>query len=147
MITSGRLRTTDSDPATGDASVSPKSRPHHAFALPVMGTAVLSTLIGPACWPASTGLLSALGLGVIDDTPYMLPLTPGFLLVPLASLRYGAKTRRSYSPLLLGLLAAVMMITGKFLFASDWTLYGGLALLLGASRWSAWPPRSRACPV
>jgi hypothetical protein len=55
MITSGRLRTTDDDPATGDVSASPKSCPHHAFALPVMATAVLSTRIGPACWPDSSG--------------------------------------------------------------------------------------------
>jgi hypothetical protein len=148
MITLGRLSTKDSNPTTGDASASPKSRPHHAFvALPVVGTAVLPKLVCPFCWPAYTGLLSSLGLGFINYTPYLLPLTLAFLLVAIVSLRYGAKIRRGYSPLLLGLLAASMIITGKFLFASHWTLYGGLALLLGASLWNAWPPRGRVCPV
>jgi mercuric ion transport protein len=148
MITLGRFSTKDSHPTTGDASTSPKSRPHHAFvALPVVGTAVLPKLVCPFCWPAYTGLLSFLGLGFINYTPYLLPLTLAFLLVAIVSLGYGAKIHRGYAPLLLGVLAAGMIITGKFLFASDWTLYGGLALLLGASLWNAWPPRRRACPV
>jgi mercuric ion transport protein len=148
MSTLGRVCTQDSHPTTGDASASPKSRPYHAFvALPVVGTAVLPKLVCPFCWPAYTGRLSSLGLGFINYTPYFLPLTLAFLLVAIVSLRSGAKIRRGYSPLLLGLRAAGRILTGKFLFASHWTLYGGLALLLGASLRNAWPPRGRGCPV
>jgi hypothetical protein len=140
MIASWRLKTNDSGAS--------KSHPRQALvALPVVGTAVLPKLFYPFCWPAYTGLLGSLGLGFINYTPYLLPLTLGFLIVALVSLGYGAKSRCGYVPLLLGLLAAVMMLTGNFFFASDWTLYGGLALLLGASLWNAWPLRSRAYPV
>jgi mercuric ion transport protein len=126
-----------------------KSHPREALvALPVVGTAVLPKIVCPFCWPAYTGLLSSLGLGFIDYTPYLFPLTVGFLVVAVATLGYGAKTHRG--SLLLGLLGAVMIIMGKFLLASDWTLYGGLALLFGASLWNAWPARradSCTCPV
>jgi mercuric ion transport protein len=114
-----------------------------------MGTAILPKSVCPACWPAYTGLLSSLGLGFINDTPYLLPVTAGFLMV-VASLGYGAKARPGYTPPLLGLLAAVMMITGKCIVVSDWTVSGGLALLLKASLWNAGPRQSadsRACPV
>ena len=106
-----------------------------------MGTALLPKLTCPACWPAYAGLLSALGLGFIDYTPYLLPLTLSFLVMTIFSLGYRARKRRGYRPLITGVVATVVVLIGKFVFASDWVMYGGLALLLGASIWNSWPQR------
>jgi mercuric ion transport protein len=82
-------------------------------------------------------LLSALGVGFIDYTPYLLPLTLAFLGVTLAILAW--RPRRGYAPLVLGLFAAAVMLIGKFFFDSDIATYAGVALLVGASIWNALP--------
>ncbi len=52
--------------------------------LPAVGVAFLPKLACPACWPAYAGLLSSLGIGFFDYTPYLLPLTAVFVLVAIA---------------------------------------------------------------
>jgi mercuric ion transport protein len=113
-------------------------------ALPAIGLALLPKLTCAACWPAYAALLSALGLGFIDYTTYFLPLTATFLAVTLVLLGFRAKTRRGYGPLLLGVAASAIVLVGKFAFDSDAALYSGVALLIGASIWNAWPLRSAA---
>jgi hypothetical protein len=112
--------------------------------------ALLPKLTCPACWPAYAGLLSSLGIGFVNYTPYLLPLAALFLIVAVVSLGYRAKNRRGYAPLMLGSGAAVIVIVGKFVLASDLAMYGGIALLMSASLWNAWPPRatkSGSCPA
>ncbi len=117
--------------------------------LPAIGTAVMPKLVCPACWPAYTGLLSALGLGFINYSPWLLPLTLVFLAVVLATLGWRAPTRRGYAPLTLGVLAAAIVLIGKFHFDSDTATYSGIALLVGASLWNSWPRRNptASCPA
>lgn len=115
---------------------------------PAIGLALLPKLTCAACWPAYTGLLSALGLGFMDYTPYLLPLIALFMTLTLASLLYRARERRGYGPAALGLAAAVGVLVGKFMYASDVALYSGVALLVGASLWRAWPKLSGSpCPA
>lgn len=109
--------------------------------LPGVGLALVPKLRCPACWPVYSGLLSSLGLGFINYTPYLLPLTLLFLALAVASLGYRATSRQDYKPFMLGMLAAVVVITGKFLFAEDLAMYGGIVLLMGASLWNSWPKR------
>jgi DNA-binding transcriptional MerR regulator len=111
----------------------------NAAMLPAFGAAFLPKLVCPACWPAYTGLLSALGIGFFDYTPYLLPLTAVFLLIAIAGLTYRAQRRRGYKPLLVGLTAAGILLIGKFYFDSDGAMYVGLALLVAASLWNTWP--------
>lgn len=114
--------------------------------LPAIGTALMPKLVCPVCWPAYTGILSALGLGFINYSPLLLPLTAIFLLVVLASLAWRAKSRRGYAPLTLGILASAVVLTGKFYFDSDTATYAGIALLVGASLWNSWPRRNPTAP-
>lgn len=117
--------------------------------LPVIGTALLPKLTCPACWPAYGGILSALGLGFVNYTPYLLPLMIAFVSITLFSLGFRASKRRGYGPLVLGCLASVVLVVGKFGFNSDSLLYGGLAFLISASIWNSWPrkaPKSQPCP-
>ncbi len=118
--------------------------------VPAVGVAFLPKLFCPACWPAYAGLLSSLGIGFFDYTPYLFPLTTVFLLIAVSALAYRAPQRRGYKPLFLGLLAAVILIPGKFYFDSDVTMYAGLALLVLASLWNTWPkPKTEgaSCPA
>ncbi|MBI3570962.1 MAG: hypothetical protein HY082_07660 [Gammaproteobacteria bacterium] len=117
--------------------------------LPAIGTAVMPKLVCPACWPAYAGLLSALGLGFINYSPLLLPLTAVFLMVVLATLAWRANARRGYTPFALGFVAALIVLIGKFQFDSDAATYAGIALLVGASLWNSWPRRNptAACPA
>jgi hypothetical protein len=95
-------------------------------------------------------LLSALGLGFVNYTPSLFPLTTVFLALAIALLGYRAKDRQTHIPFILGFLAAILVIVGKFVFVSNLTLYGGTALLVGASLWNSWPQRGikgNSCPA
>ncbi|WP_224962848.1 MerC family mercury resistance protein [Geomonas subterranea] len=113
-----------------------------AATLPGIGVALLPKLACPACWPAYAGVLSSLGIGFVNYSPYLLSLTVLFLFLALGSLGFRARRRRGYGPLALGAVAAIIVIAGKFIFSHDGAMYGGVILLMGASLWNSWP-RSR----
>lgn len=136
------LRRIDSALRAVPQSVSRQSRRNAFAALPAVGLALLPKLTCPACWPAYAAVLSAAGLGFLDYTPYLLPLTTVFLAVTLGSLGYRAKHRRGYRPLWVGAVASVVVIAGKFWFDSDLALYSGIALLVATSLWNSWPARA-----
>ena len=112
--------------------------------LPAVGLALLPKLTCAACWPAYAALLSSLGIGFVDYTPYLLPLTTAFLVITLWMLVYRVANRRGYAPFALGAVASVVVLVGKFKLDSDLALYGGITLLVGASLWNAWPTDARA---
>ncbi len=118
--------------------------------LPAIGASVLPIGACPACWPVYAGLLSSLGLGFVFDSAYLLPVTALFLGFAVAALAYRAKSRRGYGAFALGALATVVVLVGKFFLSSDFLFYLGLALLIGASLWNAWPKKNAArssCPT
>ena len=93
----------------------------------------------PACWPTYAGLLSFLGIGFFDYTPYLLPLTAVFLVIAIVALAYRAIQRLGYKPLLVGILAVGILLKGKFYIDNDAAMYTGLALLVVTSLWNTWP--------
>lgn len=127
------------------ASSAPKPVKHTLSALPAVGVALLPKLTCAACWPAYAALLSSLGIGFIDYTPYLLPVTVVALTLTLCLLAYRATRRRGYGPLMLGIASASVMLVGKFTLDSDAALYGGIALLVAASVWNVWPRPPTGC--
>lgn len=116
--------------------------------LPTVGVALLPKLTCPACWPAYAGLLSSLGIGFVDYTPYLVPFTLAFLAISLGTLVYRAKSRHGYGPLALGLVAGAVLMIGKFVYDSDAAMYIGLAILVVASLWNTWPKSQQPnCPA
>ncbi|MBE9516506.1 MAG: MerC domain-containing protein [Proteobacteria bacterium] len=107
--------------------------------LPALGAALLPKLFCPACWPAYAGLLSSVGIGFFNYTPWIMPLTLFFVLIALTALFWRAKNRRGYGPFLLGLVASSILVVGKFIYESDVAMYIGLAMLVSASLWNTWP--------
>ncbi len=112
-----------------------------------VGLALLPKLTCPACWPAYAGLLSALGVGAFNYTPYLLPLTLGGLAVALWALAFRARSRRGYGPFVLGIAGAAVLLGGKFALEREGVMYAGIAFLVGASIWNAWPRRPGPCPA
>lgn len=107
------------------------------FVAPGAALALLPKLACPACWPAYAGFLSALGLGFLLSTRYLLMATVGFFAIAVGTLAFSARRRRGYGPFLLGLNASAVVVAGKFYYDSNIAIYLGLALLVGASVWNA----------
>jgi len=116
--------------------------------LPGVGAAFLPKAACPACWPAYTGFLSAIGLGFLANTTYLLPLSAVFLAFAVGALAFRARRRRGYGPSALGVGAAAVVLVGKFSFESDPAMYAGLVLLVAASFWNSWPRKRpvAGCP-
>ena len=129
---------TDS-PRPAEAVQNARRLKQHLPLLPALMFALLPKVACPACWPAYIGVLSAIGLGFLARTEYLLPLTAVFLALVLAGLTFGARKRGSYGPLILGLGASAAVLSGKFALHSDFLFYTGLALLVGSSLWNTWP--------
>jgi hypothetical protein len=112
--------------------------------IPGIGVSLLPKLACPLCWPAYAGLLSSVGLGFLISTKYLLPVTVASLVLAVGGLAFKAKHRHGYGPLLLGFLAAVGVLIGKFAWESNPTMYATVGLLVIASLWNAWPHRITA---
>jgi hypothetical protein len=117
--------------------------------LPGIGAALLPAGACPACWPAYSGILGSLGLGFLVDATYLFPVTAALFALALFALAFRAKTREGYGPLAAGAAAAALVLVFKFVHPFDTLVYAGLAGLIGASVWNAWPrnrPSSSSCP-
>ncbi len=118
--------------------------------LPATGAALLPAAKCPACLAAYTGVFSSLGLTNVLLTEILLPLTVVLVVISLATLAFRASRRHGYGPFSLGALASAALFIGKFWF--DWPIawYGGVAALVVASVWNAWPRRAAppsSCPA
>ena len=76
----------------------------------------------------------------------LLALTALCLALALTALGIRARRRHGYGPLAVGLAAAAVLFLGKFALDSDTAVYTGVAALVSASVWNAWPlrPATRA---
>ncbi len=115
-----------------------------AATLPTIMVVLLPKLTCPACWPAYAGFLSAVGVGFVNYTPYLMPLTALFLAISVFAMAYRAQARRGYGPFFLGLAATITVLIGKFEYESDTAMWLGLAVLVAASVWNTWPMKSGA---
>jgi mercuric ion transport protein len=97
------------------------------------GIGMLPKLTCPLCWPAYTGALSALGLGFVDYTPYLLPLTALFVAMSLLALGLVARTQRSALPLIAGAVAGAALLVGKFVLSSEVVTYAAIGLFIIAA--------------
>lgn len=115
------------------------------LSVPGIVLSVLPVGACPACWPVYAGVVSALGLTVLLQQAYLMPITALFLLIAVGTLIL--RRRRGFGPCALGVAAAATILTGKFALESDPVTFAGVGLLVLASVWNAWPRRVAAsCP-
>lgn len=76
------------------------------------------------------------------QTAYLLPLTVVSLVLALVALGFRANRRWGYGPFVVGVVAAVGLVVGKFVMDSNVMVYGSIAALVGASIWNSWPKKS-----
>ena len=74
---------------------------------------------------------------------YLLPITVIALVLVVGALGFRAARRRGYGPLVLGVVAASLLLVGKFALDMAPVLYVGIGLLIVASVWNAWPVRAK----
>ena len=91
----------------------------------------------PVCLSAFAGTMSALGLGFVATEAFLTPATVVCLGGALAALGFGARRRRRYGALLLGVFGAGLLAGSKIFPAQEWLGYGGLACVLVGSLWNA----------
>jgi glutaredoxin len=80
-------------------------------------------------------------LGFLLETAFLLPLMVVSLVFAVAALGYRATRRRGFGPFAVGVVAAVVLVIGKFFMESNTMVYGGIASLVGTSVWNSWPTR------
>jgi hypothetical protein len=109
--------------------------------LPSVVLALLPRLACPCQFPAYAGLLGSMGLTFLMQTVYLFPLTAACLTFAVGGLAIGARRRQGYAPFWVGLCAAILLMIGKFMIASDAVVYVAIVVLLAASFWNSWPKK------
>ena len=107
--------------------------------VPTVAAAIL-----PKCPLCLMSVMSAVGLSSSIKASWLLPLTLFLLFTAIAALAFQARRRRSYSSFLLGVIAAAIIISGKFYADNNLLIYSGVAILVAASLWSNRPKRKAA---
>jgi hypothetical protein len=105
-------------------------------AVPALTIALTHAGTCPACWPLIGGLVSSLGLTLLAETRYLLLLMIACLAMAIAALGCGA--RRDYRPLIVGVVAAGVILIGKFILDTSLVTLAGACLLVAAYLWSFW---------
>ena len=101
----------------------------------------------PACLAAYGAVLSTLGLGVLVTERALVPLIVVFLVLGVVSIAWSMKSHGRYGPLVATLLGSLAVVLGRLVFMLPSLLYGGVALLLGASLWNLWLKRPQPVPL
>ncbi len=116
--------------------------------LPGLAGSALPVGACPACWPAYAGVLSALGIAPALSGRLTLALLAGALTVSVALLLWRAPSRRGYGPAAAGGLASAVILVGKLFPTAAPLVWAGVALLVVASLWNAWPKKTtgETCP-
>ncbi len=119
-------------------------------AVPGALVALLPAAACPACLPAYAGVLSALGLGFLFNDRVLAPLIAAFLALGIVSVSWSTRNHRHAGPLVATLAGSGAVVAGRLIWSIPLVLYGGAALLIGASIWNVWLKRtvgSIACPT
>jgi len=109
--------------------------------LPTVGAVLVPKLVCPSCIPALAALASSAGISVMEFKPFLTLFTLILLGVAVLSLSYKGEQRRGRAPFYLGLLSGAVMLLGQYSWQSLEMIYLGIAMLIAASIWNAWPKR------
>ena len=100
----------------------------------------------PICVAASGGVLSSLGLGFLAVEQSIRWILVGTLALGVGGLVLSARGHRRYWPVMLAVLGAGTLLTGRFLDVGG-LLYGGMVLLVAATIGDLWARRHPWTPL
>lgn len=127
-------------PAASAATAPPKLGWRRLLAVaPSLAVAAVPVGTCPVCIAGTVGALSALGIGFLLETRFLLPITVLALTLALGSLAWRARARWGYSPLVLGIVGAITLSVGQFVVTSAQTTVIGAIVLMAAALWNALP--------
>lgn len=95
--------------------------------------AFLPSLSCPACWPAYAGLLSSVGLGFFNYTPYLPYLTAILIAISVFGIYSGERQRSNYLLTVIGLLGGAAIVCYQTIYNQESLLYIGASILIIAS--------------
>ena len=107
-------------------------------AVPGILAAVLPKATCPLCVAAYAGVISSLGLGFLLTDRVLNPVILVSLTLSVASAGWNSWARRRSLPFLLAVTGAAAVVLGRMVWSLPLVVYGGVALLLGASSWTLW---------
>lgn len=113
--------------------------------------AVVSTMSCAMCFPAAASLGAAIGLGFLSQWEglFINTLLPLFAWLALGANALGWLSHRQWHRSLMGVVGPAIVLLSLypwFQYAwSTWTLYGGLAVMVGVAIWDLVAPAHRRC--
>lgn len=93
-------------------------------------------IVCPLCIPAFGAFLASVGLGFALKLEVLKGLLIFFLMTALLSLGWSFRIHRNGKIFVLGLAGAVMIYAGRYLWFNVLLMWGGAAILVGASLWN-----------
>ncbi|MCL5044543.1 MAG: cation transporter [Deltaproteobacteria bacterium] len=125
--------------AAARSAVSQRGLSSTLLSVPAVLASLIPSATCPLCLAGYTALLATLGLGFLTSPAYLMALTAALLAIALAALGFEAVRRGNWGPFMLCLCGSVVVVVGKFLFASEAATYAGVTFLLAASLWNLAP--------
>jgi len=113
--------------------------------------AIVSTMGCAMCFPALASIGAALGLGFLSQWEglFLNTLLPLFAWIALGANALGWLSHRQWHRSLAGMIGPAIVLLSLYPWFqygwSTWTLYGGLALMLGVAIWDLVSPAHRRC--
>ena len=98
--------------------------------LGAVSAAFLPKFICPVCWPIYAGLLSSMGLGFLLHGASLIILSVILLGLALFVFALRGKKRRNFLPFWIALVGVLLVLTGKFFWINNFSIYAGSAFLM-----------------
>jgi len=95
----------------------------------------------PICFLAYLGFFGVATSSASVYRAWLAPITTLWLVLTIAMLAFQRRGKRRYGPALIGFVAALLLLIGKFVVDSQLMIFAGIIALLAAAVW-----RSRIQP-
>ena len=89
----------------------------------------------PICFLAYFGIFGVATASVSAYRTWLPPIIGFWLVLTIAVLAFQRRGKRRYGPAALGLVAALLLMTGKFAIDSQVVIFSGIIALLAAAVW------------
>jgi hypothetical protein len=89
----------------------------------------------PVCFLAYFGIFGVATASASAYRAWLPPITALWLALTIAMLTFQRRGKRRYGPAIMGFVAALLLLVGKFVVDSQAMTFAGIIALLGAAAW------------